>query len=49
MAEPEDGGHQFYGVMVFAIEQDAISAITGFADPGLGDYFELPSWLPAEQ
>src|SRR6266571_1222007 len=49
IAEPEDGGHQFYGVMVFAIEEDAISAITGFADPGLSDYFGLPSWLPAEQ
>ena len=49
IAEPEDGGHQFYGVMVFAIEEDAISAIAGFADPGLSDYFGLPSWLPAEQ
>lgn len=44
---PEDGGHQFYGVMVFAIEGDAISAITGFADPGLSDYFGLAAWLPA--
>lgn len=36
-----------YGLMVFAIEADAISAITGFADPGLSDYFGLPAWLPA--
>jgi RNA polymerase sigma-70 factor, ECF subfamily len=43
----EDGGHQFYGVMVFALEESAISDITGFADPGLSDYFGLPSWLPA--
>ncbi len=49
IAEPDDGGHRFYGVMVFAIEEDAISAITGFADPGLSDYFGPPSWLPAEQ
>src|SRR6266702_8473048 len=49
IAEPEEGGHQVYCVMVFTIEEDAISAITGFADPGLSDYFGLPSWLPAEQ
>ncbi|TMC96693.1 MAG: sigma-70 family RNA polymerase sigma factor [Chloroflexi bacterium] len=49
IAEPDDGGHRFYGVMVFDIEEGAISAITGFADPGLSDYFGPPSWLPAEQ
>jgi RNA polymerase sigma-70 factor, ECF subfamily len=49
IAVPEDGGHQFYGVMVFAIEEESVSAITGFADPGLSDYFGLPSWLAAEQ
>jgi RNA polymerase sigma-70 factor (ECF subfamily) len=49
IAEPDDGGHRFYGVMVFTIEDDAISAIIGFADPGLSDYFGPPSWLPAEQ
>jgi RNA polymerase sigma-70 factor (ECF subfamily) len=49
IAELEDGGHQFYGVMVFAIEEDGISAITGFADPGISDYFDLPSWLAPEQ
>ena len=49
ITEPEDGGHQFYGAMVFDIEEGAISAITGFADPGLSDYFGLPSWLPAKQ
>ena len=47
--EPDDGGHLFYGVMVFAIDEDAISVITGFADPGLSDYFGPPSWLPADQ
>ena len=46
IAEAEDGGHQFYGLMVLAIEEGAISAITGFQDPGLSDYFGLPSWLP---
>jgi RNA polymerase sigma-70 factor (ECF subfamily) len=46
LAEPEDGGHQFYGLMVLTIEADEIVAITGFQDPALGDYFGLPSWLP---
>lgn len=48
MAETEDGGHQFYGVMLFAIKGEAISAITGFTDPALSEYFGLPSWLPAD-
>lgn len=46
IAEPDDGGHQFYGLMVFSFEGEAISAITGFADSRLGEYFGLPSWLP---
>jgi RNA polymerase sigma-70 factor, ECF subfamily len=46
LADPGDGGHQFYGLMVLAIKGDEIVAITGFQDPGLGDYFALPSWLP---
>ena len=45
IAEPDGGGHQFYGLMVFAIEENGISAITGFADPALSDYFGLSSWL----
>ncbi|MGH2747798.1 MAG: RNA polymerase subunit sigma-70 [Actinomycetota bacterium] len=48
IAEPDDGGHRFYGVMVFVIEEGAISTITGFADPGLGAYFGIPSWLPPQ-
>src|SRR5918995_3435316 len=48
IAEPDDGGHQFYGVMVLAIQGAEISSITGFADPKLGDYFGLPSWLPPD-
>jgi RNA polymerase sigma-70 factor (ECF subfamily) len=48
IAESDDGGHQYYGVMVFSIEDGAISAITGFADSTLNDYFGLPSWLPAD-
>lgn len=47
--EPRGDGHQFYGVMVFTVEDDAISAITGFGDPGLSDYFGLPSWIPSNQ
>lgn len=46
IAEPDDGGHHYYGLMVFSFEGEAISAITGFADSRLGDYFGLPSWLP---
>jgi RNA polymerase sigma-70 factor (ECF subfamily) len=46
LADPGDGGHQFYGLMVLAIQGEEIVAITGFQDPGLGDYFALPSWLP---
>jgi RNA polymerase sigma-70 factor (ECF subfamily) len=49
IAEPEGEGHQFYGVMVFAVADDGIAAITGFGDPGLSDYFGLPSWLPPSQ
>ena len=48
LAEPESGGHQYYGVMVFSFEDGAISAITGFPDSTLNDYFGLPSWLPAD-
>lgn len=47
IAEPDDGGHQYYGVMVFSFQDGAISAITGFADSTLNDYFGLPAWLPA--
>lgn len=49
ITDPEDDGYQFYGVMVFAIEDELITAITGFGDPGLSDYFALPSWIPFDQ
>ena len=42
-------GHQFYGVMVFAIDDEGIAAIAGFGDPGLSDYFGLPSWIPSNR
>ena len=48
IADPEDGGYQFYGLMVFSMEGDAISAITGFPDSDISNYFDLPSWLSAD-
>lgn len=48
IADPEDGGYQFYGLMVFSMQGDAIRAITGFPDSDIGDYFALPPWLPAD-
>lgn len=48
LAAPGDGGHQFYGLMVLTIQDDEIAAITGFQDPGLSEYFGLPSWLPPD-
>jgi RNA polymerase sigma-70 factor (ECF subfamily) len=49
LADPANGGHQFYGVMVLTIEGDEIAAITGFQDPGLSEYFGLPAWLSADR
>lgn len=49
LADPESNGYQFYGVMVFAIEDEEITAITGFGDPGLSDYLGLPSWIPSSE
>jgi len=49
IAELTGGGHQFYGLTVFAIEENEISALTGFADPGLSDYFGLPAWLAPDR
>jgi RNA polymerase sigma-70 factor, ECF subfamily len=49
IAAPKEGGHRFYGVMVFEIGAEAISSITGFADPDLSDAFGLPAWLPPDQ
>lgn len=45
--DSQQEGHEFYGVMVFSIGPEGITNITGFADPGLSEYFGLPGWLPA--
>jgi RNA polymerase sigma-70 factor, ECF subfamily len=45
IAEPDEGGHHYYGVMVFSFEDGRISTIAGFADSTLNDYFGLPSWI----
>jgi RNA polymerase sigma-70 factor (ECF subfamily) len=49
IVDAEEGGYLFYGLMVFSMENDAISGITGFPDSALGDRFELPSWIPGEK
>lgn len=49
IAEHQEGGHQFYGLMLFEMGADTISSITGFADPELSDSFGLPAWLPTDQ
>lgn len=49
IADPDEGGYHFYGLMVFSMEGGAITAITGFPDADIGDYFALPSWLPADE
>lgn len=48
IADADEGGYQFYGLMVFTVEKDGISDITGFPGAALRDYFDLPSWLPRE-
>ena len=45
---PDEGGRQYYGAMVFSFTDGGISAIAGFADSTLNDYFGLPSWIPAD-
>lgn len=47
IADPEGDGYQFYGMMVFSIESDSISVITGFPNAHIGEPFGLPSWIPA--
>jgi RNA polymerase sigma-70 factor, ECF subfamily len=49
IADPEEGGYQFYGLMVFSMEGNTISAITGFPNSEIGDYFALPSWMSADR
>lgn len=46
MRSPSDGAHRAYGVMVFALKDDAISGIVGFADATLFEQFGLPLELP---
>ena len=41
----EDGRRHAYGVMVLTMQDDAISAITGFLGPDLLGYFALPASL----
>lgn len=46
IADDEDQGHEFYGVMVFSFAKDGITTITGFGEATLNDYFGLSAWLP---
>jgi len=41
----DDGRRHAYGVMVLTMQDDAISAITGFLGPDLLGYFALPASL----
>lgn len=43
--DPESGRHQAYGLMVLTLDGDEIAEITGFSDPSLFAYFELPDSL----
>jgi RNA polymerase sigma-70 factor (ECF subfamily) len=42
LRDPVDVVYRAYGVMVFALEGDAISGIVGFADASLFERFGLP-------
>jgi RNA polymerase sigma-70 factor, ECF subfamily len=42
MRDPTDGLYRAYGVMVFALEGDAIAGIVGFADASVLERFGLP-------
>jgi RNA polymerase sigma-70 factor (ECF subfamily) len=44
-ARREDGHYDPYGLMVFEIDRDRITAISGFPDPWLFDRFGLPAAL----
>lgn len=41
--DPADGAYRAYGVMVFALERDAVAGIVGFADTSLFSRFGLPA------
>jgi len=45
LRDPVDGVHRAYGVMVFALEGDAISGIVGFAEASVFARFGLPMEL----
>ena len=45
MRDAVDGVHRAYGVMVFAVDGEAISGIVGFADASLFELFGLPAEL----
>jgi len=45
LRDPADGVHRAYGVMVFALEGDAISGIVGFAEASVFARFGLPMEL----
>jgi RNA polymerase sigma-70 factor, ECF subfamily len=43
--DPATGSFCAYGVMVFAVERGAITTVTGFPNPDLFPYFDLPAGL----
>jgi RNA polymerase sigma-70 factor, ECF subfamily len=45
LRDPATGSFCAYGVMVFAVEGGAITAVTGFPSPDLFPYFDLPGGL----
>ena len=42
MLDPKEGTHRAYGLMVLALDGEAIGEITGFSDPSLFPSFGLP-------
>jgi RNA polymerase sigma-70 factor, ECF subfamily len=49
MLDPEDGSYRAYGVMVLTLDEEAIAAITGFADASIFPFFGLPPELEATE
>jgi RNA polymerase sigma-70 factor, ECF subfamily len=45
MLDEKEGIHCAYGIMVLALDGEAIGEITGFSDPSLFPYFGLPDAL----
>lgn len=48
MLDAEEGTHRAYGLMVLAVDGEAIAEITGFSDPSLFSPFGLPMRLETE-